>query len=170
MIFCLEGPDGTGKSTLAQRLANEVKGSIIHAYYKKDWNMKNYHESIIKAASLLSDFNPVILDRWAPSEHVYAKVFREGESYNTKTLINKWKDKIVWIYCRNDNAVANHLKNKEVRNEMFLDMTRVVKEFDQYVKSTPELNWLIFDFDKIDTNEFLLYVDGYVTNRETIRE
>lgn len=156
-IYIIEGADGTGKSTLAKFLANETKGHILHSSFNKDWDIEDYHETIMDAAVELSEWQDVIIDRWAVSEHVYGKVFRGGESYNTSKLIEDHNsDDIVWIYCRNDNAVQNHFKNQKERKEMFSSMEKVVIEFDEYVKKNiQQINWITYNFDKISIPQFI---------------
>ena len=119
-IYILEGPDGTGKSTLASEIVEQIKGHVSHCSYDKSWNIEEYHRSIIEVARKLAQYQPVVIDRWAPSEFVYGTVFRNNVSYNTSNLIERFfDDNIVWIYCRNDDAVKNHKKNIKTRNEMF---------------------------------------------------
>lgn len=152
-IIVLEGADGVGKSTLADEIVKQTKAAVIHATYNKDWDMETYHEDIIEAATILSEYTDVVLDRWAPSEAVYGKVFRGGESYDTGGLINDHPD-LVFVYCHNDNAVQNHYKHVGDREEMFGDMSEVVKEFDQYFKNSG-LKYLDYDYDKVNREEFV---------------
>lgn len=160
MIYILEGPDGVGKTTLAEEIAKQKDATVVHPYFNKKWNMEAYHTAFIQFAEYMSDAGiNVVLDRWTPSEEVYAKVFRDGAAYNTDSMIRYYyhqlKLPIVFIYCRNDNAVKNHLKNSKERHEMFEDMTRIVEEFDEYVEQRPEMNWLHYDYDKVNMEEFV---------------
>ena len=155
MIYVLEGPDGVGKSTLAAAIAKEVNGQVLHLTFNKRWPAEQYHRIFIQTAQALDDAGvSVILDRWAPSEEVYGNVFRDGPGFNTHGLIQKYGDGIIWIYCRNDNAVENHFKHVKTRNEMFDDMTKVVQEFDKYIQESG-LDWLMYDYNKVDMNEFV---------------
>lgn len=156
MIYILEGPDGVGKSTLAQEIYKETKGHILHCTWKSTFNMLDYFVAVMKAASELSEYQDVIIDRWAPSEQVYGDVFRGGPSFNVGLLlaIHSKRDDIKWIYCRNDNAVENHMKNREEREEMFEDMTEIVKRFDEFVKES-KLPWIEYDYDKVDMHKFV---------------
>jgi thymidylate kinase len=161
MIYILEGPDGTGKSTLAAAIAEKTKGHILHSTFNKDWDIEEYHTEIMEAAIDLNRYQDVVIDRWAPSEFVYGKVFRGKPSYDSSILVEEYfgQHDITWIYCRNDNAVENHLNNKKNRKEMFDDMTKVVEEFDDYVSYTSnnwiKLPWITYDFDKVDIDNFV---------------
>lgn len=158
MIYILEGPDGTGKSTLAAEIAKQKDATVLHPYFNKKWDMQAYHTAFIQCAEQMNDNGiPVVLDRWTPSEEVYAKVFRSGAAYDTDAMIDYYYPllPIVWIYCRNDNAVENHLRNKAEREEMFDSMEKIVEEFDKYVENHQHLNWIVYDYDKVDMEEFV---------------
>ena len=155
-IYILEGSDGSGKSTLAQAIAKATDGYVIHATYNKNWDMEIYHTILMKTARYLRDMGiSVILDRWAPSEKVYGNVFRDGESYDTQKLIDKYNHNLVWIYCHNNEIVQNHLKNKEKRYEMFDDMSEIVKEFEHYVNNYQYLDWQKYNYYEQTTEDFL---------------
>lgn len=159
MIYILEGPDGVGKSTLAAALAEKTKGHVLHCSWKKEWTMETYFKEILECARVLSEYQDVVIDRWAPSEQVYGDVFRGGPSFDVHRFI--WEEPFVmvggarFIYCRNDNAIENHLKNKQKRIEMFEDMAEIVKEFDKFVAETDYLKWVTYDYDKVNMKEFI---------------
>ena len=157
MIYILEGADGVGKTTLAKEIAMQKGAHIIHASYNKNWNIKNYHNKLMQhAISLQKSGISVVMDRWAPSEMVYGEVFRYGPSYGIMTMIKNFRgNNIKWIYCRNDKAIENHNKNKKIRYEMFRDMTKVIKKFNEFIKNTPELNWIIYDFNISNIKDFV---------------
>ncbi len=168
MIYILEGPDGTGKTTLANEIAETKKTSVIHSYFDTKWDIKQHHIDMWKAAKMVSKWRPVVLDRWAISELVYGEVFRKKPGYDVLAFL--WEmgydfEDVIWIYCRNDNAVDNHLKNKEKRQEMFDDMTDVVTLFDKIV-ADPDVSlelgikWIPYDYDKVDMKEFVKELPG----------
>lgn len=157
MIYILEGPDGVGKSTLAKEIAEQKKAHVLHSSFNKEWDIYKYHKTIFRAAQILSDYQDVVIDRWAPSEWVYGTVFRDGPSYEVDQVIDFYNanEDITWIYCRNDNAAANHREHMNLRPEMFDDMTEVAKKFDQFVEEHPRLNWAVYDYEKVDMKKFV---------------
>ena len=154
-IYYITGADGTGKSTLANKIAEETKGSVIHSTFDRDWDIESYHKDVILAAKILSKYTPVVLDRWAVDEYIYGKVFRGGESYDTSTFIGEHMNDITFIYCTNNYVLENHEINKQKRKEMFSSMKDIKAEYDKYILETPGLNWHIFDFYKTTTEKFL---------------
>lgn len=157
-IYILEGPDGTGKSTLANEIAKHTKASILHCSYNKDWDIKQHHIDIFKAAKLIVQWMPVVLDRWAYSELVYGTVFRNKPAYDVKDYIFENEHDLasaVWIYCRNDEAAENHKKHMELRDEMYDDMSEVSKTFDEFIKADKDINWTEYDYTKVNIKDFV---------------
>lgn len=166
MIYILEGADGTGKTTLANEIAETKKTSVLHSYFNRAWDIKQHHVDMWKAAKLVAKWRPVVLDRWAPSEFVYGNVFRKGPGYDVLGYLWEMEDElkaqnVVWIYCRNDNVVENHLKNIKFRNEMFGDMSSVIEEFDKFVKMKEHnIKFIEYDYDKVDMVQFVKDLPG----------
>lgn len=156
MIYILEGADGTGKTTLARKILDKTNGHYLHSTYDRYWNIQDYHQQIAESAISLNIYQDVVIDRWALSELIYGNVFREGPSYNVETTLKNLDNEqwVTWIYCKNDNAIINHLRNKRKRKEMFNDMTEVTKEYDKYINIS-ELEWIIFDFNKHNLDDFV---------------
>ena len=157
MIYILDGPDGVGKSTLANAIYEETKGHILHCTWKKEFVMKEYFADVLAVAKRLNKYQDVIIDRWAPSEQVYGDVFRGGPSFDVHGYL--WEEgldaELKFIICENQNAIENHLKNKETRVEMFETMEGVVEGFNKFVEDTDYLDWIHYDFTKVDMKEFV---------------
>lgn len=157
MIYVLEGPDGTGKTTLAREIYDQTKGHILHCTWKKEWTMKEYFIEILKVARQLDKYQDVVIDRWAPSEWVYGSVFRGGGQFDVFSFL--WEQDlkgVKFIMCQNDNAVLNHFKNKQEREEMFEDMTDVVSNFMLFKNDSSDvIDWIDYNYDKVDMKEFV---------------
>lgn len=155
-IYVLEGADGTGKTTLAREIMKQKGAHYLHCSYDKSWDIRSYHKQVMLVAQSLRKYQPVVIDRWAPSEHVYGMVFRNGPSYDVMDMLWEADDpNVKWIFCTHDNAVENHLKNKERRDEMFDDMQEVVKQFHQFIEATDFLAWSTFNFGTMRKQEFV---------------
>lgn len=157
-IYIIEGPDGTGKTTLANEIAEQTKASIVHCSYDKDWNIKEHHQDMFKAAQLIAQWMPVVLDRWAYSELVYGTVFRNKPSYDVKDFLFENEYDLlnaIWIYCRSDKAAENHKKHMEFREEMYDDMSEIAKTFDEFVEADKDIGWIEYDYTKVNMKEFV---------------
>lgn len=80
-IFVLEGPDGAGKTSLAKALVDLTGARYIHLTYRFPDKMHLYHTAALRMCMRLSMKSPVVLDRWWPSEIVYADAYRGGSKF-----------------------------------------------------------------------------------------
>ena len=79
VLVVFEGPDGAGKTTLARRFCELTGGRYLHLTYRWPEKMFTYHTAALLALSRSNV--PVALDRWWPSEAVYASEFRGGSRW-----------------------------------------------------------------------------------------
>ena len=165
MIYILEGPDGVGKTTLAQAIQQKTKGHLLHCTWKEGWTMKDYFAEVLDVAQRLDKYQDVVIDRFAPSEWVYGNVFRGGSQfdvYEYVEMLNTFHSNIKWVICKHPQAVANHLKHVKQREEMFNDMTDVVANFSLFEVDS-KLPWVEYDYTKKPLEEWL---DEHVTRRQ----
>lgn len=83
-IIILDGPDGTGKTTIAEWLKKKHGYRVIKLTYKYDWHKKRMHVYMTAALNLalrLSRDHPVIIDRFWASEGAYATAYRGGSPW-----------------------------------------------------------------------------------------
>jgi hypothetical protein len=88
---------------------------------------------------------------------VYGDVFRNGPSFDVSDIISEANAtaQVKWIMCKNENAIENHLNNKQKRDEMFDDMTDIIVNFSIFEMEYPELNWIDYDYEKLNMTEFV---------------
>lgn len=131
MIFVLDGPDGVGKTTLGKRLAERTGGKYLHLTYRWKDKINLYHDAAIRWAARQKE--TVIIDRWWPSEAVYAKAYRGGSTwplYGRMAERVAGKFGVLYIYCLPDSveeAVDRHRKLKNEREEMYDDIADVAE-------------------------------------------
>lgn len=142
-VIVLDGPDGTGKSTLARSLSARLDAHHLHLTYRWPNNMFDYHSAALFYVLRKAQTQPVVLDRWWPSEVVYADAYRGGSNW---PLAYRMLEKVAlrfgfsYIFCLPHNKEEylqfyNVLKGKRV--EMYdSGMDRV---YDGYTKLYNEL-------------------------------
>lgn len=114
-IFCIEGPDCAGKTTLAKDLASRTNAKIIHAGYRFKGRMPLYHLAYFRQALKLAQHQPVIMDRWYPSEYAYGNVFRSGAEDHQywrymQRLALRYAVSFVWCVPRRLDVYMDFLK------------------------------------------------------------
>tara|TARA_R100001082_G_C4366172_1_gene162072 strand:+ start:7968 stop:8966 length:999 start_codon:yes stop_codon:yes gene_type:complete len=133
MIIILEGPDGAGKTTLAKELVRQTKGIYLHLSYRWPQQIFLYHTAAIRYAARQE--RPVIIDRWWPSEAIYATSYRGQSPW---PLQGRMADRVarkhgaLYIYCLPENVeehcnVFLHLKKQ--REEMYDDIYEVTHKY-----------------------------------------
>lgn len=125
MIIILEGPDGVGKTTLGQHMAKQLNGTYLHLSYRWPDHMFEYHTAAIRWAIRKSHKQPVIIDRWWPSEALYAAEFRGGSKW---AHMGRMMDRVarkhgaIYVYCLPENLETwekRFEKLKAEREEMY---------------------------------------------------
>lgn len=135
MIIILEGPDGAGKTTLGQHMAKQLNGTYLHLSYRWPDHMFEYHTAAIRYAIRKSHKHPVIIDRWWPSEALYAAEYRGGSKWEH---MGRMMDRVarkhsaIYVYCLPDDLVEYEKrfnKLKEEREEMYDSVVGVAKRY-----------------------------------------
>lgn len=124
-IIVFEGPDGCGKTTLAKELASIMGARYIHLTYRFKDKMDLYHTAAIRLAAHLAQHQPVIIDRWWPSEIIYADAYRGGSKFTKQYFLLEHiatEIGVTYVFCipanRNEYLkFYNELKGK--REEMY---------------------------------------------------
>lgn len=81
-LIVIEGPDGAGKTTLAEMIVNKTHGVYLHGTYTED--PYQHHLGLLKAAvTALDAGETVVMDRHWISECIYGQVMRGGVGYGT---------------------------------------------------------------------------------------
>lgn len=133
-MVLLDGPDGAGKSFLAEALSRRVAGNshVRHMTYrwklppgnKRQPTMWHYHTAALHRAANGSSDRLEIMDRGWPSEIVYASVYRQGSLW---PMMGRMMDRIVlkqagvYVFClmAPGRAGQEHARLKAQRDEMY---------------------------------------------------
>ncbi len=142
-IIVLDGPDGSGKTTLSNQLVEQLGAKYLHLTYRWGPKMDLYHTAALFYILREAQKRPVILDRWWMSEVIYANVYRGGSKW---PLLYRALEKaalrhsIMYVMCipsDRDRYVDHFQKLKAERNEMYSD--NMEKVYDGYVELNRKL-------------------------------
>jgi adenylate kinase family enzyme len=153
MLIIIEGPDNTGKSTLARHLQEVFSLDYIHCSKPKTDNPFNEYMEMFSNIRV-----PTVIDRAHLGEYVYSKLWRDGCSITDKQFelidleaMSRFEYTIV-IYAQAPNHIIldRCIKEKEklLKPEQISECSFL---FDQIIEKTkiPVINY----FSHIDTPE-----------------
>lgn len=141
----IEGPDGTGKTTLAQALVNEHNNlRYEHLTYMED--PSDMYWQFIEARNKLTDGN-VILDRYIISNKVYSYVCDNIPVYDQDMFYEELQAKLtlkktLLIFCLPEDKekyLAEFNKLCKERDELVTSEHKMSKIFDAYTSYFDEL-------------------------------
>lgn len=135
MIIVLEGPDGTGKTTLANKLvevwnakARRGTAHYIHSTYRRDQRL--WDCAALRWAVKISERGGLaVLDRHWPGDNVYGQVYRQKGGIWTRrqdSVLQRYGALYVLALAPVDFVVEHHAKLKGLRKEMYSDNMREV--------------------------------------------
>lgn len=139
-IIVLEGPDASGKTTLANKIKSHVEDAeIIHLTWSKELEpvMNTYQLGLLHHAISMSKEKLVIIDRLWLSELVYSEVFRGGTKYpslykDCLHLLDKTNHVHVLCLPQKDSWKYNYHKMCEERNELYAKDERMEQVHELY--------------------------------------
>lgn len=140
-IIVLEGPDGTGKTTLAEELQDIYGAKVIHATWSPELekDMENYHLGIINEALSCCKDRLVVLDRSWISEFIYSEVYRNGTNYPNladKAFNLLQEAKTLYVFCLPNfkkEYLASFEQLKLEREEMYSEADILYDAFSSFV-------------------------------------
>jgi thymidylate kinase len=138
MLIIIEGPDGAGKTTLAESLSEMLNARIVHfGTDKESKTLINKYTEIM----LSSQNENLIIDRLWISEMIYSKVMREGNCRLTQVEINilsyifyEMRGRLILCLPDYDICLANYLRN--IENEYISNQTLYTQVYLEYFKAT----------------------------------
>ena len=171
-IFVLDGPDGVGKTTLALALKEYLGARYIHLTYRFKDKMHLYHGAAIRLAARLAENQPVILDRWWPSEIVYADAYRGGSKFTKHYFLLEHVATqlgVTYVICLPKDR-ERYLKHFEVlkgqRQEMFNEgLNRVYDGYEWLLN-----NYFMYRENVIQYDMFRYYQENEVSREVILRQ
>ena len=164
MIIILEGPDGVGKTTLANTFKEIYKKKVYYMHLRVHKNMKLWHTASARLAIRKHNGGRlVMMDRHWPSEQWYSYIFREGPSYDPTDLYYDLKEistKYIWCLPSDLRKVKeNHIKNRERRREEYHDIDKVIDLYHAhwYGITTGKRDFLGFLSPLMNRPDFIRY-------------
>lgn len=133
-MLILEGPDNSGKSTLAAKLKRDLGVRVVHSIRPpQDWTHKMVYEHCLK--QIAPQTESCILDRvTCISEAIYGPICR-GESalgnYQTEALLDLWSRPYTVIYCRPDDDVILDNQGREQMPGVLENHKRIIEAYDR---------------------------------------
>ena len=171
-IFVLDGPDGTGKTTLARGLQEYLGARYIHLTYRFKDKMHLYHGAAIRLAARLAEKQPVILDRWWPSEIVYADAYSGGSKFMRHYFLLEHIANmlgVTYVFCLpydRERYLEHYDKLKDEREEMYDEgLNRV---YDGYIQLMNE--FFSFKENVIRYDMFKYYQENEVSREVILRQ
>lgn len=136
-IIVIEGPDGVGKTTLAEAIVKDIGGKVLHLTYRYPDRMHQYHTAAMYHVIRAATQGPVVLDRWWASELAYASVYRGGSKWPhmwrmLHRVALRFGFYYVWCDAEQNLEAYNQRYNilRGMREEMYdSGMDKVAREF-----------------------------------------
>ena len=152
-IYVLEGPDGAGKTTLAEQFVKQHGAHYIHMTYRWKKQMFTYHWGCLEHALVLARTQPVVIDRWWPSINIYDDEFRGRRDF---PMAGRFLDRaglangIVYIMCLPSNSDIHERRFHEkaaAGQEMYDSVSGVTARYQEWYKAVQyRADWLRYDW------------------------
>lgn len=174
-LICLDGPDATGKTTLANRIAELSGGHVVHLTWTLELEqiMHQYRMSGIEYAIALSQAFVVVLERPWICNKVYGELFRGGSPWSSEMTI--WKElveseqvlEIVALPAAKADWLTHYEgmcdKREELHGKKLEEMSQVWQEFHGYVRHVyQEETDVVEDFRVYDFYEHGSDMDEFI--------
>lgn len=146
MIIVVEGPDNSGKTTLAQVLTRYLKGCYVKTELRpvrSPLEVYAYH-NVLRAAD--SYAGNVIADRHhIISEPIYGNLLRNGHCI-PDDIIRYCASEIFAIYCRPPTPVIMVKNGREQMDGVEDNLEEIIRAYDQAMLRLPFRQVVQYDF------------------------
>lgn len=156
----IEGPDGSGKTTLAEALV--AKGYGYQKFGPPEYEPVDYYLDALKKKA--KEGVPVVLDRAHPSSFVYGVIFRGMDDLSP---FEHWQvdgflmaHNTVLVYARPDKDTVEKVLESRPKRDADAEVFEVPEAreairslYDHYMQNMASLPMLVYDFTQEDACE-----------------
>lgn len=154
MTIIIEGPDNSGKSTLAATLAKRLGCPVVHS--EKPDSSWGVNQTLLHSYRQLRP-QRAILDRvYAISEYIYGNVVRDGSAlgeYHKEALMDLYQRPHLIIYCRPQLKTILDNQGRPQMEGVLEKHAKIVEEYDilmSEIAPHTNLTWYDWEEDNLD--------------------
>lgn len=177
MIVIIDGPDGSGKTTLC----DELKEEGFEYYHcvrigRFNTNVEFYDDFIKKLRVVKAENRDLVIDRCYFSNFVYSTVFKDSDILTNEQRVELQNLVDVIVVALPDKATffEHFNKLKKMRQEEYNDVSEVYDLFEKLVEDKdycrknnllgPSQLLIRYNFNKIPLENIKDFVDSYIIN------
>lgn len=148
-LICIDGADATGKTTLANDIAELTGGEVIHLTWTPELatNMNYYRMNAIRYAKALATTKVVILERPWLCHGIYSDVYRNGNY--SQDEVRHWRTEVEQSQC------CNIIAQPWDKEEWLKQYARCCVERDELHGANLEKMGRVFEAFDVRINELL---------------
>jgi len=147
-MIVIEGVDNAGKTTLAQRLAKDLKGIYLKSELIPLPDERSL-ERYVRLTTMASLFAPVVSDRHpAISDYIYAHVLREGHTPVRREMVEAFVYptlNVIWC-CPPQQTIRKSIVHTPQMNGVIQNIAALIRAYDAF-----------FQLASVRFNSFLQY-------------
>lgn len=160
-MIILEGPDNSGKSTLAAQLSKKIKWDVEHSQ-----RLQRPMSSIAHSTIQLRN-RPIIQDRvYALSEYVYSRALKREPDIDLKSVMLDFMARhYLVIFCRPSNVAILANNGREQMEGVVGNHMQIIREYDflrnemtRFSNSTV----ITYDYETMNPDMLIEKVQKYV--------
>lgn len=163
-LITIDGPDGSGKTTLAKRIAELFGGEYIHLTWfpTNEENLNHYRVGALMYATALAKDRIVVIERPWISHVAYSRVYRNEQGYP----VSEWREMaetaqilgILAVPSDRSQWIEDYIKLTKSRDEMYVNeksykMEKIYEIFNALSRGvpTPHVSMPLLDFKNYTT-------------------
>lgn len=162
-LIILEGPDGSGKTSIGEYLQDHFGAEYIHCTWSEEleYYMDSYIIGTLVRAKHLAKEKLVVVDRSFLSEKIYSKVFRDGTKYpelESKCFELLEDALIVMCLPDSDKWINLYAHLAENRSEMYGNkLTEMGQVYSEYLTEYKDTYSQFYNVIRYDMFEYDMY-------------